>query len=299
MDAERDQPHRTTRVWGDATIARVTTTKRSPFDTAARLAFPLATVFAVASLGNVVLPGAYARETPSWAAQGLGQDWVDLLVVVPVLVISAALARRGSRRAGLILGGAVGYTAYSLVLYALAVHFNALFLVYSAALGLSFYALVSVVVACNRDDPRTWFSLPALERAAGVFSMILGLAFYGLWLAEIVPALAAGTSPASLAEVGLITNPVQVLDIGIVLPAFIVGGIALARRRRLGYWLVPVMLAFAVLMDVALIGMDLSMASRGLPGGGQRIPTFAVMAIASLTMLWGMMRRVGEPGSAA
>lgn len=274
-------------------------TGRRLFDTAARLAFLLATVFAVASLGNLVLPGAYARETPSWAAQGFGQDWVDVLVVVPVLVISAALARRGSRRAGLILGGAVCYTAYSLVLYALAVHFNALFLVYSAGLGLSFYALVSVVVACSRDDPRRWFSLPALERTAGGFSTLLGLAFYGLWLAEVIPALASGRSPASLAEVGLITNPVQVLDIGIVLPAFIVGGIALARRRQLGYWLVPVMLAFAVLMDVALIGMDLSMAVRGVPGGGQRIPVFAVMAVVSLTMLWGMMRRIGKAGPAA
>jgi hypothetical protein len=271
---------------------------RSIFEAAARLAFLLAAVFAIASLGNILLPGAYARETASWSAQGVGQDWVDLLVVVPVLVVSAALARRGSHRAALILGGAVGYTAYSLVLYAFAVHFNVLFIVYSAGLGLSFYALVSVVIAWNREDPLTWLSLPALERTAGCFSTILGLAFYCLWLAEIVPALLSGTPPPSLMEVGLITNPVQVLDIGIVLPAFIVGGVALARRRRLGYWLVPVMLAFAVLMDTALIGMDVSMAARGVPGGGQRIPMFAVMAVVSLSLLAGMVRKVRRPGPA-
>jgi hypothetical protein len=277
-----------------ATIAQVATPTRSLFDTAARLTLVLAAVFAAASLGNLVVPGAYARETPSWTAQGIGQDWVDLLVVVPVLLFSALLARRGSRRAGLMLGGAVGYTAYSLVLYSLAVHFNALFLVYSAALGLSFYALVSVVIACHRDDPRTWSSLPALERAAGGFSIFIGVAFYILWLAEVVPAVASGRSPASLADVGLITNPVQVLDIGIVLPAFILGGIALIRRRRLGYWLVPMMLAFAALMDIALVGMDLSMAARDVPGGGQRIPIFAGMAVVSAGMFWGMIRRVGQ-----
>ncbi len=270
------------------------TTSRSPFDTAARLAFPLAILFAAASLGNILLPAAYARETASWAAQGLGQDWVDLLLVVPVLVISAALARRGSRRAGLLLGGAIAYTAYSLVLYAFAVHFNPLFLVYSAALGLSFYALVSTAVACSREDPRTWVAPRAFGRAAGLFSALLGLAFYGLWLSEVVPALASGTPPASLAEVGLITNPVQVLDIGIVLPAFVVGGVALVRGRRLGYWLVPVMLTFAVLMDAALIGMDVSMAARRLPGGGQRIAMFAVMGAVSLAMAWGSMRKGGE-----
>lgn len=59
------------------------------------------------------------------------------------------------------------------------------------------------------------------------------------------------------------------------------------------------MLAFAVLMDVALIGMDLSMAARGLPGGGQRIPMFAAVAAVSLAVLWGIMQRVREPGSEA
>jgi hypothetical protein len=264
-------------------------TSRGPFETASRLGFALAILFAAASAGNIILPDAYARETPSWAAQGLGQDWVNLLVVVPVLLIAAALARRGSRRAGLLLGGAVAYTAYSLVLYAFAVHFNPLFLVYSVALGLSFYALLSVVVACCREDPRSWFSPAPPARAAGTFSIVLGVAFYALWLSEVIPALASGELPQSLAEVGLITNPVQVLDIGIVLPAFIVGGVALVRRRRLGYWLVPVMLAFAVLMDLALIGMDISMAARGVPDGGQRIPIFAVMGVGSLVVLWTML----------
>jgi hypothetical protein len=84
---------------------------------------------------------------------------------------------------------------------------------------------------------------------------------------------------------------VQVLDIGIVLPAFIVGGVALVRRRPLGYWLVPVMLAFAVLMDLALIGMDISMAARGVSGGGQRVAVFAIMGAVTLTVLWLMLRK--------
>jgi hypothetical protein len=146
-----------------------------------------------------------------------------------------------------------------------------------------------VVVACSREDPRSWFSPAPPARAAGTFSVLLGVAFYALWLSEVIPALATGATPASLADVGLITNPVHVLDIGIVLPAFIVGGVALSRRRPLGFWLVPMMLAFAVLMDLALIGMDISMAVRGVPDGGQRIPIFAVMGVISLAVLWTML----------
>jgi len=279
-------------------MAGVTAGARGPYSLAAALALPLAALFGAASLGNLVLPSAYALEAPLWAAQGIGQDWVDLLVAAPALAALAWLARRGSGRAALLLGGALAYTAYSLVLYAFALHFNPLFLAYALALGLSFYALLALVLAVARQDAGSWCATRAPALAAGAFSTFIGIAFAALWLGEILPALATGATPRAIGEAGLITNPVQVLDLGIVLPAFIVGGIALMRRRPLGCWLVPLMLAFGVFMDLALIGMDLSMAARGLPGGGQRLPVFVVMAAASLAMLWALLRRI-EPRPAS
>lgn len=59
----------------------------------------------------------------------------------------------------------------------------------------------------------------------------------------------------------------------------------------------PIMLAFAVLMDLALLGMDISMAARGVPGGGQRIALFAVMGAVSLTVLWLMLRKLASSTS--
>jgi len=45
------------------------------------------------------------------------------------------------------------------------------------------------------------------------------------------------------------------------------------------------MLAFAVTMDVALNGMDVAMAARDVPGGGQRLPVFALMAAVTQRIL--------------
>jgi hypothetical protein len=265
---------------------------RNPFSMASMLSFPLAVLFAGASLGNILLPDAYGRETALWTAQGLGQDWVDLLVVVPVLFVSATFALRGSRLSRLLLGGTLAYTAYSLVLYAFAVHFNSLFLVYTVALGLSFYAIVNIVVAFSREDVTSWFSSRPPVRTAGLFTTLIGAAFYALWLSELIPALVAQVTPKSVLDSGLITNPVQVLDVGIVLPAFMIGGIALFRRRPLGYWLAPMMLTFGVLMDLALIGMVLSMASRKVPDAGPPLPVFAIMAGAGAAVLWALLRRL-------
>ena len=268
---------------------------RDPFRLPAVLSFPLAALVAAGAFCGIVSAGVYARETALWTAQGVGQDWVDLLVVAPVLVVTAWRSLRGSQLASLLLGGAIVYAAYSLVLYAFAVHFNSLFLVYSVGLGFAFYALVCLVVAFERGDVGAWFSSPAPARTSGVVSILLGGVFYVLWLSEIVPALIAGATPKSLTGVGLITNPVQVLDVGIVLPAFIAGGLSRARQRPLGYWLVPVMLTFGVFMDIALIGMTLSMAARGLPDAGPPVPVFALMAAVSVVVLAALLRRLHRP----
>jgi hypothetical protein len=69
------------------------TNKRSAFFVAAILSLPLAALFAASSLGGIPLPDVYAREAPLWAAQGVGQNWVDLIVAVPLLLISASFTR--------------------------------------------------------------------------------------------------------------------------------------------------------------------------------------------------------------
>jgi hypothetical protein len=265
---------------------------RDPFLLPAVLSFPLAAVLAAAAIGGILLPEAYAHESALWTAQGIGQDWVDVVVVAPCLAAFAFVALRGSRVFRLLLGGTIVYTLYSLVLYAFAVHFNVLFLVYTLALGLAFYALVGTVCAFGREDVSRWFSPRAPVWLAGGVAVLLGGAFSILWLSEVIPALVAGVTPKSIQDAGLITNPVHVLDLGIVLPGFVIGGIALMRRRPLGYWLVPVLLTFGVLMDLALVGMVLSMRAQHLPAAGPPLPVFAVMTGVGLLVVSVFLRHL-------
>lgn len=263
----------------------------------ALLSLPLAALLFLAALGGIVLPGVYSRETALWTAQGVGQDWVDLVVVAPALIVSALGAIRGSRFMRLLLGGVLVYAAYSLVLYAFAVHFNTLFLLYTFGLGLAFYAIVALVVGFHREDTASWFSERAPARLAGGFAVLLGVMFYLLWLREIVPALVNRRMPESAQAAGLITNPVHVLDLGIVLPAFILGGIALWRRRPLGYWLTPVMLAFGIVMDLALMAMVVSMAARKLSDGGPPLLVLALMTLVTAIVLWALLRHLRPAGA--
>ena len=263
----------------------------------ALLSLPLAILLAVGALGGILLPAVYAHEHPHWAAQGIGQDWADLVFAAPALALAAFFTLKGSRLFALLLAGTLSYALYSLVLYSFFVHFGPLFLVYTWALGLAFFALVTLVGDLRAEGVEEWFPPDAPVAIAGGIAVLVGVAYALLWLSEVVPALTAGAPLKSAAESGLVTNPVQVLDLGVVLPAFVVGGVALARRRPLGYWLAPTMLGFGVAMDVALVAMTISVKARGT---GEGPPAAALLATLLLTAgaLLLLLRRLVPAGRA-
>lgn len=243
----------------------------------------------VISLAGVVHPAIYARETANWAAQAVGQDWVDLLLAVPWLAITGLAASRGSRRGLLLLAGGLGYAVYELVIYAFSLRFNALFLVYCAALGLSIGSLVPILHDLLHADVARWFS-EAPVRGAGILLVLVGASFTLLWLAEIVPALAHGVVPASVTAAGVPTNPVHVLDLSLVLPAHVAGGLLLLRKHPLGYVAGPVLLAFGVLMAASISGMVVVMFLRGIAASVSVAGAMAVLCVLSAIFLARLLR---------
>lgn len=249
---------------------------RTRFSIAA--AWPIALLLAAISLGGLVTP-AYAREQPAWIAQAIGQDWFDLVIAAPWLAWCGWRARRGSLAARVLLAGAYAYVVYELAIYAFAVHFNALFPLYCATFGLAGYALIALVTSLPARAP-------SRDRATGGFLVAIAAAFALLWLGEDVPAIARGTAPTSLAETGLLTNPVHVMDLSFVLPAHVLAGVACWRGRRGGALFAAILLAFGVLMSSSIGGMLIVMRTVG-----PAIPMFAVAGLTA-TMLCRVVRRL-------
>jgi len=256
------------------------------------LSFFLVIFTFVASYFGVFVSDTYSRETLNWAAQAIGQDAVNLFLIVPLLIILSILVYRKNRIAVLLWSGVMVYLVYSYAIYGFATHFNNLFLIYCLVFGFSFYAFMYFLYTHINEPIAEWFSDKVPVKIVGVYLIIIASLFYFLWLSAIVPAILTDTIPQDIVDAGLLTNPVYVLDLSIVLPGFILTAILLLKRRSLGLLLAPVTLVLSILMPVAIAGTILVMNIRGVASSLAVIPLMGLLALISAIMLTMYLRSI-------
>jgi hypothetical protein len=269
-----------------------TSSIRRPLRLAIYAGYLAAALLAMISFGGITLSSAYARETPNWATQAIAQDWFDLLIAAPSIALATVFAARGSRRALIVLAGALLFAVYTLAIYCFAVHVNALFLLYCAGFGVSLYSLIFIAAALLRSDATAWFERSIPRRTVGAALIALGVAFAVLWLMQLAPAVTSGTPPRDLVETGLLTNPIHVLDLSFVLPLHVIAGVALLQRRSSGFVLAPALLAFGALMSGSIAVLAVLLDLRGFTMGGMAVAgAMTFVAVLSALLLVLMLRK--------
>ena len=237
----------------------------------------------LASVLGLVEPSVYEEETKNWATQAKGQDLGNVLAVVTLLLSGYGHAH-GSHRAALVWLGTLFYLVYAYVVYAMAVHFNELFLVYVAALGLSSYAVmwsVDRLRVDNQDYPH-----PSAHRLAGYTAIAIGVLFGLLWLSELVPATFSGEVPQSALDAGLWVNPIHVIDLAVLLPAFVIAGYLTVRRKASGQFFVGPLLVFSVLMGASIVAATILLSVEGFEDTLPPLVMVTLIVLASLFAAW-------------
>jgi hypothetical protein len=171
-----------------------------------------------------------------------------LLLAAPILLVSAILAYKKSSKAYLVWLGTLFFIIYSFLLYAFLVHFNAMFPVYMAVLGLSIYFLIFSLAQERTLVEKIYHTENWSRKGSAILLLASGILFYLVWGKEIFSNLLAGTVPSNIIETGLPTNGVYVIDTAFCLPALIIGGYRLLKKRKLGYVLGGGLLVFSTLM---------------------------------------------------
>lgn len=230
------------------------------------LSIPISVVGMVSAAIGAFVDGAYVGMTASWAGQTFAQDLVDLVMAFPLLLVLAWLARRGSIAALLLWLGLLVSIVYAYMIYAFDVPFGPLYLCNVALLGMSGWALAGAATSLDGAALRACFGTRTPVQSTGWALIVLSVLFYGMWFAEDLPALLRGSTPETLREVGLLTNPVHVLDMAFLLPACMVAGVALLRGRAIGYWLAPTLLAAIAAITVGIVTIMVVAISGGESG---------------------------------
>ncbi|MBN1120747.1 MAG: hypothetical protein JXJ17_06685 [Anaerolineae bacterium] len=252
------------------------------------MTLPIVILTAAAALIELFVKGTL-RDAPNVVAQGVAQDIATLAVALPVLVISAILAARGSLRARLVWLGGLVYIVYTYMFYAFAVEFNALFLVYMAILGCSFYTLVGGLLTTDREAAFEKFGSGRFVRPVAVLFWIMAALFSMLWLKEDVPALLSGTVPESVTASNMMTNPVHVLDYAFLIPALVMSGVWLRRGRPAGVLIAPPVMVFSVILGAAIIAMWIGERLAGFDPALPMLIVFSAIVVVNLAGLIGLL----------
>lgn len=233
----------------------------------------------------------YHLESENWQVQSIGQDMIDLFLIVPCLLVTGFLFWRGSKNAGQVLCGTLLYIAYTFTIYCFDIHFNSLFLLYCLCLGLSLYSAGYFIYRqyCVNAG-QIAFPQKSVLRVIGIYFIFISTSFYFLWLSEIIPAIIHSSLPKSLLETGLVTNGVHVIDLSFFLPGIFIAGIVLLRKKRIGLVFAPVLLSFFILMDITIGFLSLLINMRNLQGNITVAIAMAFLAMLSIALLTGFFK---------
>ncbi|MBN1857385.1 MAG: hypothetical protein JW846_10600 [Dehalococcoidia bacterium] len=220
---------------------------------------------AMSALAGLFFESTYAAEMQSFAIQGRAQDLVTLVWVVPLFGISLRYMKQDYFPARIAWMGILLYFTYTYALAAMGLAYNRLFLLYVTIFALSLALLITGLSGVRWNDIRWRFSSRFPQTPTAAFVISMGVLVALLWLADIVPSIVTGTPPPQLAETVSQSLVVQALDLGIVVPLFILGGVLLLKRMSLGYLLTGLALVKSITLGPAMLAMAVFLNSAGLP----------------------------------
>lgn len=206
--------------------------------------------------------GLYKHMSVDVAIQGIAQDYITLIIGVPMLLIGLYGSRKGNIRALFVLAGTLSYFLLTYLFYTAMAMFNELFLLYVVLLCCSFFAFLLTLSSFDIASWEKSYASTKPFRNAGIFIVINCSLIALLWLSALLPPLFDGSIyPAGLQH--YTTLIVQGFDLGLFLPIGFVSGIMAIRRHPSGYFFTMIYVLFLSLLMASLTAKILFMAYAG------------------------------------
>ncbi|HET6351061.1 MAG TPA: hypothetical protein VFG89_02875 [Coriobacteriia bacterium] len=227
--------------------------------------------------------GVYKYSGERVVAEGVGWDYVTLLLAVPALLTAMPFVARGSLRARLLALGLLGYLVYQYLMYAVFWAFCPLFVNFILLYSASACAFVWIVSGIEIGSLAERFDLDRFPRKTlAVVCAVMALMLVAMWAQRIAAAMRGDVVTAGFE--GMPTLSVQAMDLGMIVPLALATAALAWARRPWGYLLGPVFAVKGVTMAGAICAM---LVSAAFVEGSLEVGSFAIFGVA--TALFGLL----------
>lgn len=220
-----------------------------------------------------------------------GNDWVTLVLAVPLLGFALMQARKGSVMGLLLWLGMLGYAAYNYAYYMLGAALNVFFPLYIATLVLSVVALILVLARIQPTEIAGAFRSTTPVRIIGGYLVFTAVGLASVWLLTWAGYVFAGKPTPIEPEAFKL---VAALDLSLMVTAMGFGGVLLWRRNAWGYAVASIAAIQGALYLLVLTVNSLISVARGLTDAPGEIPLWGTLAVlttaAALALLGGLHR---------
>lgn len=253
----------------------------------------LAALMAVQAGLGLLRPSAY-RDAEWIRAAWYANDWVTLVIVVPLLVASERVARTEPVRGALLSCGCLGYAVYNYAYYMLGASLNVFFPIYLASLLLAGTLLGGSLRRMDVSSVAASFSTTVPVRLIGGYFVLLAASLAIVWLAMWAAyAFFDRPTPVEPDAFRLVAS----LDLTIMVPAMSIGGALLWRHRPWGFLLIPIAGIQSTLYLVVLTAASIVAIARGLVEPPGEVPVWGSLALLTAAATWRLVRGVRAPTS--
>lgn len=229
--------------------------------------------------------GLYAYDSIFSAPGFRGQDMVMLGLGIPLLIVSILLYGRGSLMGKLLLMGTLAYILYVYATMSLGAAYNALYLVYVAIFGASFFAFVLAFTAFDQQRIGDAFTTRLPHRLIAIYLFACGLLTSVVWLEPIVTGLIQNQPPKLMDSYTTLVT--YALDLAIITPSCFLSGWLILRRSTLGYLIAfPLLILIIMLLPTIVLNTALQSAAGVVFTPAEVIGPISGFVVLGLLAIW-------------
>jgi hypothetical protein len=211
-----------------------------------------------------------------------GFDLITLVVVAPLLAASLLPGWRDRSAVQLVRLSLLAYCLYNYAYYLFGAELNTALLAHIAAFTAALYSLVLSLVAIDVHQLARHFREATPVRTVTVILLLLAVPLAALQISSLAGFALAGTVPD---EPSQLVVPLQftrlgaVLDLSLLVPAYLLAAVWLWRRRPWGLLLATIVLLAGALHQLSYVSAMLFQLNADVPGAAFDLYEPAIIAL--------------------